>query len=135
MNLYRSFISIPSQDLIAFLLERSLPQRVVDLLLLAVLLAAASIRVALFHPKGSNGRKAEIAAVVSLGGAMITLIASNGNGFGVWMAGILLAASFLMNASFHIRLGGAPALLWFVYLLVPFALVGVLGAFHAGLAR
>jgi hypothetical protein len=135
INLYRSFISGPVQDLAYMVLQHKPSQEVVDLTLLAGLLAAASFRVAVFHPGRSYARKGEIGAVFTMAGSSLALFSSNGAGYAVWLAGGLIAASFFMNCFFHLRQGGAAALLWFVSVLGPVALVGLLGAVYAGLTR
>ena len=135
VNLYRSFISSPIRNLAKNLFNYSLSQSAFDLSVLALLLAVASLRVGIFQPKGSFGRKGEISAVGTMVGVIVMLIAGNGSALSLWMAGILMTASFLMNSWFHVRLGGAPALLWFFSILVPPAIIGLLGAVHAGLTR
>ncbi|OOG44751.1 hypothetical protein [Polaromonas sp. A23] len=135
VNLYRSAISDPIKAVAQNLLNYSLTQSAFDLVVLAILLAAASFRVAIFQPRGSFGRKGEFAALGAMVGVIVVLIAGNGTPLSLWLAGISMVASFLMNAWFHVRLGGAPALLWFVYVLAPPSLVGLLGAIHSGLTR
>ena len=135
INLYRLAISDPIKNAAQNLLNYSLSQSVFDLVVLAMLLAAASFRVAIFQPRDSFGRKGELSALGTMVGVIVMLIAGNGTTLSLWFAGIFMAASFLMNAWFHARLGGAPALLWFAYVLAPPSLIGLLGAIHSGLTR
>ena len=135
INLYRSLISDPVKVSIKSLLNYSLSQSTFDLAVLAILLAAASFRVAIFHPRGSHRRKGEFGALITMAGVILILISGNGSAFSLWMAGVSMAGSFLMSAWLHFQFGGASALLWFVYVLVPPSFIGLLGAIYSGLTR
>ena len=135
VTFYRGSISEPIQAFLAQVLPFSLPKGTSDALIVITLLASASTR--LYLHTGAP-RLARTFAIYTVAGAFTgaaIVVATKGKFTRLNEFASALALVALGVSAFYWSMGGAARILWFVYLLSPFAVVGLLAAVNSGLGR
>ncbi len=135
IHFHRRFIASPLAELIQQHLKISTSKPSIDLIVLAMMIGLACIRLAIYHPKGSYSRRGDIAAATSMASIIFTTLIGGEKYWGFWFCASLLAMSVIMNTYYNTKRGGATALLWNVYIVFPIIAIGILGALYSGISR
>ena len=114
------------------------PVGISHLLILSTLYLGANIRVMLFAGPSTRSRDAVSRATASYLGSMSAILIGmtfTGKEFsGESALGLFLGSAFCASVTYWF-VGGATRLLWFVYLVGPFVIIGLVAAVNSGLTR
>jgi hypothetical protein len=139
LSFYQTYISDQLLRLLKlFFPTAHIPAGVSHLIILSALYLGANLRVAVFAVPEARSREVALRATSSYLGAMIAVLIGmiyTGKELNEDSAfGLFLGSAFAASVSYFL-VGGAARILWFAYLLGPFALVGLVAAVSSGLVR
>ncbi len=139
LSFYQAYVSDQLLYVLQFVFATvDVPTGVSHLMILSVLYLGANLRVAIFSIATAKSRAVALRAASIYLGAMIAVIIGTSYTskelVGETALGLFLGSAFCASASYW-HVGGAARLLWFIYLLGPFAFVGLMAAVTSGLAR
>ena len=133
VTFYRDWFSQPLHALLTQVLRTSLPNGTSEALIFIALLASASTRLYLHTGAPRLARKFALYTVtgaITGAAAVVALKGESTKPTEIVSALVLVAVGV---SCFYWINGGAAKILWFVYLLSPFAVVGLLAAVNRGL--
>ena len=135
VNFYRGWFSEPLHDLLAQALRVSLPNGTSDALIVTTFLVSAGSRLYLHTGGPRVARNFALYTVVGAVTGAAAVVAMKGES--TKPSGVVSALALVTVgvSIFYWSMGGAARILWFVYLLSPFAIVGLLAAVNSGLVR
>lgn len=135
VRFYRRWISTPLLEFLGALVPFPLPAGTAEVFILLGLLVSANLRIALYGGGASYTRG--WAAGISSGAVLLVLAVlaiERSEATIAYLVGAIVASAAMCSYN-YIKVGGATRVLWLVYLLGPFALVGIAGAVNSGLSK
>ena len=139
LSFYQQYFTVPLWSLIhGWLPSLFVPPGVPHFIILSALYIGSNLRIVYFSMPGSKPRRLATQSLTSYIGSSIALLSAmyyseklldGGEALGLFIGS---AAGASVS---YIRSGGAARILWFVWLLLPFVVIGLAAAVNSGLIR
>jgi hypothetical protein len=135
IDFYAAYVSEPVRKALSNILSTDVPPNLAHILTLALLVITPNVRLILFRGASWSTRENALAGIFGTTLGLAYLYYTHGNNATLLAGAGGLFASTMYYAYLHVRKPGAARLLFLVYLIGPFVIVGLLAAVNAGLTR
>jgi hypothetical protein len=133
LNIYKNYVSEPLYSLVSSRISLDVPRSAIDVIVMYLLLATPHLRAAAHRGVGSEQWYESLGMFVGILFVPVYLFAKKGLGVPYFYA-IWCWIIYAWISAYWYRKDRATFVLWLVYLVAPFAVVGLVGAVSTAIA-